>query len=344
MKRNSLKRILAVLLPVMMILFAFPVIASAGTPDSIPLIAGQNTQIGNVSITNDGDLVSVTYNITESDWFLTETHTYIGTTAPAKNAPGKFPYSSTGLHDSNYTETATITGSSFYIAAHAVVTNENDIVGCKWPTWSEVSSKFPVSGKFTISYGTESKFAIDVFDDSFLNGLHKAWCIDMDHGILVGPNVYLADFYSSYGSFPTKLITQPNANIDYPENLDLLNWVINHDDSYGLNLDQIQMVIWHLIDANPERAMTTAELVLYNDAINFGEGFVPDFANGDVFGVLVDTTILSNEELYVGQTLLLEQDVDCTPTYNHETAWGIADNALQWSKSKSWGSYFLYTK
>lgn len=222
--------------------------------------------------------------------------------------------------------------------------NENDIIGYEWPSWGKVSGMFPVRGKFTISYGTESKFVMDVFDDSFLDGTHNAWCIDMDHGISAGDMVYLADFYSSYGPFPSKLITQPDANIDYPENLDLLNWVINHDDTYGLNSDQIQMVIWHLIDANPERDMTPAELVLYNDAINNGEGFVPDFSDGDVFGVLVDTTILSNEELYVGQTLLLEQDVDGTPVYNHETAWGIADNALQWSKSTSWGSYFLYTK
>lgn len=151
--------------------------------------------MGDITVTNVGVLVTVSYEITEPGWYLTETHTYIGASTPHKNAPGKFPYKSAGLHDITDTETATITSANCYITTHAVVTNENDIIGCEWPTLDEVSGMFLVIGKFTIDYGTESKFVIDVFDDSFVNGTHKAWCIDMDHAIVPSPMVYFGDFF-----------------------------------------------------------------------------------------------------------------------------------------------------
>jgi|GEM_PF-6018739 len=85
MKSNSRKRILAVLLPAMMILFANPVVAFADTPDTTPpisLYAAQNTLIGGVNVTDNGTNLTVTYKIFEPGWYLTETHTYIGADPP----------------------------------------------------------------------------------------------------------------------------------------------------------------------------------------------------------------------------------------------------------------------
>lgn len=104
------------------------------------------------------------------------------------------------------------------------------------------------------------------------------------------------------------------------------------------------MVIWHLIDAKPDKDLTSAEQELFDDVLLYENDFVPDFYAREVFCVIVDTTILSNDELYIGQTLLLEHEVECVPIYNQETDWAIAVSGQECSKSRSWGSYFLYTK
>ena len=44
-----------------------------------------------VEVNTAGNLV-VTYNITDPEWELLETHLYVGTSPPEKSAPGRFPY------------------------------------------------------------------------------------------------------------------------------------------------------------------------------------------------------------------------------------------------------------
>ena len=68
-------------------------------PATVDLIAGQNMTIGTVSVTLDGDTVTVTYTITDSDWTLELTHLWIGacndlpTNNPGNPIIGQFPYS-----------------------------------------------------------------------------------------------------------------------------------------------------------------------------------------------------------------------------------------------------------
>jgi len=103
-------------------------------PYTTDLIAGQNMNVGTVTIEPvDGQLV-VTYEITDPDWCIMETHLHVATSLegiPQKNGnpiPGQFDYS--GTHDCVsevvYTldppEGAGWCESEFlYIAAHAVV-------------------------------------------------------------------------------------------------------------------------------------------------------------------------------------------------------------------------------
>ena len=44
-----------------------------------------------VEVNTAGNLV-VTYNITDPEWELLETHLYVGIDPPTKSAPGRFPY------------------------------------------------------------------------------------------------------------------------------------------------------------------------------------------------------------------------------------------------------------
>ena len=53
---------------------------------TVPLVAGQNTPVGEVIVDLAGDPV-VTFVINDPNWFITETHVYLGDEPPAKSAP-----------------------------------------------------------------------------------------------------------------------------------------------------------------------------------------------------------------------------------------------------------------
>lgn len=61
---------------------------------TLPLVAGQNTQIGTVSVSTSPDDIIVEYNVTAADWTLSLTHLYLGKSKPKNCAPGQFPYNS----------------------------------------------------------------------------------------------------------------------------------------------------------------------------------------------------------------------------------------------------------
>lgn len=112
---------------------------------SEPLYAGQNILIGYVSTTDDGADLSVTYNITETGWCMTESHVHVGESLddfPLKNGnppPGQFDYSAE--HDpcvTSYTYTipfaeigAPMPGDDLLIATHADVYGTGGLpLGC----------------------------------------------------------------------------------------------------------------------------------------------------------------------------------------------------------------------
>ena len=83
----------------------------------------------------------------DNDWYLTETHLYVGENAPVKNAPGQFPYKHEGddiapfakydlykIKIPDYT-----VWPEFYFSAHAVVTNA---YGDEETAWGENTYEF----------------------------------------------------------------------------------------------------------------------------------------------------------------------------------------------------------
>lgn|GEM_PF-5273768 len=141
-------------------------------------------------------------------------------------------------------------GQKYSIAAHTIVINENDPIDCDCPALEEISAMLPKTGNFILHQGNDdiSKFIIEIFNDGFLNSDHEAWCIDRDHGIYYD-STYYSYFYSSYANIPAYLTTGDNPDIDYPENLDLVNWVLNNHEGY--KNWETQNVIWKLIDSTP---------------------------------------------------------------------------------------------
>lgn len=92
----EMKKVIVLLLVAALAVAAIPtvVMAQASLPFTTDLIAdGRDTalDVGDLTVDADG---TITFQIDEAntDWRLEETHLYVGDGAPAKSAPGKFPY------------------------------------------------------------------------------------------------------------------------------------------------------------------------------------------------------------------------------------------------------------
>jgi hypothetical protein len=93
--------------------------------------AGQNninngTLVGNVTVTDDGTNLYVTFNITAPNWTMGLAHLYVGTSNPTTAAPGQLGHNSGDLPNLiTYTFTVPLgswgTGTQLKLAAHAEV-------------------------------------------------------------------------------------------------------------------------------------------------------------------------------------------------------------------------------
>jgi predicted ribosomally synthesized peptide with SipW-like signal peptide len=63
-----------------------------GQAVELPLMMGQFSQAGTVTVWNDATHLYVHYDTTDSGWEMALTQVYIGTDPPPKLAPGEFPY------------------------------------------------------------------------------------------------------------------------------------------------------------------------------------------------------------------------------------------------------------
>jgi hypothetical protein len=283
--------------------------------------------VGKVIVDNDDTNLYVTYEITDLNWVITEMHLYVDTKAPKKAAPGRFPYS----HQETVTEytfsiplvdLGVASGDDLVVAAHAVVESAllHGVTGTYVVSWPGANSY--LEGTFTAPDGTVYTFPV--------------YCVDLDHTISPG-HVYDATLYSTL---------DPNAPVDKPENLDLVNYVMNTDYSgIGAGKNEIQAAIWTLVDDITPTSGTGG--ISWNqaivdaivaDAYANGEGFVPSAGQnigvilwiGDAQGTMAQTTLAQTT---LAQTTLGDFQLE------GETAWGFGPNNLP----KVWGWYFTYT-
>jgi hypothetical protein len=299
----------------LLILFSIAAVVSADET-VIDLVAGQHEVIGNVTVEQVGDELIVTYNVTSPGWCVTTTHLYVGSTPAQRHSPGRFPYKHENL-DCVTVDTFTISGltsDTVYIAAHADAfyssNNEIDLNG-------------------TVEYTLDGRDIDSYFDNNILGtiaGAYNGWCVDVDRGIFVGQK-YDGTTYSTLDSFPAELV-------DRPENMDLVNYIINQGYlEEGMSADDIQMAIWTLIDdraPNPGTANPANVEAIVADAVANGEDFRP--VCGDVVAIIVEPTIEA-------QTTIVEYPVPCLEGADRkETAWALAEDGIAFRQG--WGSYF----
>jgi len=93
MKKKILFGVLAVVLAIGLTMpMALVSAHTEGDPYVTDLLAGQFEDVGDVKVWNDGDNLYITYEITDLDWIITETHLYVGKNVAPTTAPGQFPY------------------------------------------------------------------------------------------------------------------------------------------------------------------------------------------------------------------------------------------------------------
>ncbi|NEO97700.1 MAG: hypothetical protein F6K58_03130, partial [Symploca sp. SIO2E9] len=151
-------------------------------------------------------------------------------------------------------------------------------------------------------FGESSYLDLTISDGSTLDGQYDAWCIDTDRSLIGATK---GKVFSSYEELPPELIGP--GNIEKPENLDSVNWIINqgfvgtelpdeNGDSLGtITFGDVQRAIWSIIDDvnitlglgsfSEERAQRIAEL-----ALSEGDGFVPGFGQKLAVIITPDTT------------------------------------------------------
>ena len=107
---------------VLLMLAGFAITSSARI-----LLAGQNIEVGTLTVEVVGTNLVVTYAITAQCWVLGDTHLYVGQVAPAKSAPGQFPYGPEDVVNNEVkyviplADLDAVAGDTLSIAAHAEV-------------------------------------------------------------------------------------------------------------------------------------------------------------------------------------------------------------------------------
>ena len=167
------------------------------------------------------------------------------------------------------------------------------------------------------SPGTDAYFNLKIEGDTNLDGIRQAWCVD-EFNYIYNQKYTNVLVYSSYEALPAAVttpepsdVTPPcgqgnDAHIDYPENLDLVNWVINN--RAGYTYTEVQNVIWKLVEKCPAVPLTGNEQTLYNAALTH-DGFQPDC--GQMVAIILVPE--DDAQVVIAQVTAAQIKVPCCP-------------------------------
>lgn len=324
-----------------------------------PLVAARSNEIGEVLVERDGDSLDVTYTVTNSNWSMSATYMHAASTAAG------IPTSLTGVPDiqsfdhkrkhddvSVYKyDNIDVSGMPYvYVATNANVTQA---AKCVVDT-AIINASIPTDPVFMVLslVAQPSYFEMFVYD---LNGnaIYQDYffgnCVDLDHPIFEGTRYYPYTV-SSY-SADTALL---NCMVDKPENLDLVNYIINQDfaSSIGAGGTEIQAAIWTLIDDDiPVSGQVgivfdqTKVDYIVAEARAKGEFYLPE-CDGYV-AVLLDQGCVDALNNNTTPNVTTQQSIFWLPMSSfpnaYEYSYGECANA--WGKGKrfnytGWGMYF----
>lgn len=303
------------------------------TATQVDLLAGQNILVGNVTVESDGTNYTITYNITDDGWCLSQTHLSVGT------SPSDFPHTDSGnpkVGIFEYGESLDCASTASYmvpveegtyIAAHAVV-------NCK-STADEFTANMetlPITVPVCVTAkgDSDSYFDINIGGDSFLAGDFNAWCINL-HKSLDDGFCFDANAYSMYGENLPSVFGKP-------EHIGAVNWIINQDFiSQGYSYGEIQWAIWELLELDNNTTyccLGTWDKIKAQEIFDMAMqhlNFVP------VCGELMGIAILPTENYPDTQPVMITIPIPCGGDCD-ETAWGDGCSF----PGNNWATYFQY--
>jgi hypothetical protein len=317
---------------------AGPGVSSTPTPTCTGvLLAGQKYEIGRVEIDKSAcpaGTMTVKYLITQPGWAIVSTHLHVADTCsdiPQANGnpiPGKFAYKNKSKDP--FEATYSNLPCRSLIAAHAKVVrvpSTGDLIAYAGGDQVTFSVQHPYDG------GPSYFPQVNITTPGGLYGTYLGWCVDTGRRIDVN-TPYCAKIASSYDP-----ISQLGSLIDKPENLDLVNWIINQDfvgkasaclDGSGnptlFTYGDVQRAIWALIDDSQsssglgpwEQCRVDQIMAL---AKKYGEGFIPGC--GQKLAVILKPvtcgTDTINAQIIIAQVVIIEGMLPCG---QDETAWG----------------------
>ena len=123
-------------------------------------------------------------------------------------------------------------------------------------------------------------------DDALASAVWGGFCIEEDAGLVLQPLVQTANVYGPCDDLP-------DGVVQFEENLDNINWVLNQDfanqtNSLGedITFKDVQDAIWGLSDGRAAENLSQQEII--DAALTAGEGFVA--GEGDLIGIVLDPT------------------------------------------------------
>ncbi len=354
LRRKNMRNVwtkFAIVLVAMMALGAGAIADPPAGAYQVDLMAGQYTDVGTVYVWDDGTNITVAVEVDEPGWRITAVHfdveedaADVPQTKQGNPKIGQFDYVKRFDPPVTYDEWATaLPAGCAVVMAHADV--------CYDPM-TALEDALPPTATVKVAYpyaGAPSYFQTTVTSAGVLNGTFDGWCVDTDNVIYQNTN-YTVNVYSSYEDLPTGLI-------EHPENLDVVNWILNQgfvgtaaydnlapdagNNGLGESLGtytygDVQRAIWTLIeDANSTSGLGSwsqdrvNEILAAASAPGGGEGFVPGC--GDVIAVILQpvTGGATSAQITIAQVTLAEVGLECEAAC--ETAWpdvndlGVAD-------------------
>jgi len=267
--------------------------------------------VGTVEVIEGATSLVVVYEITDLNWSITQLHLEVSNEPIDVWAPGQYDYVMEDLN-TQYIEIPIpyYSGDCVYVAAHAVVTVVDELE-VSLPDF-ELNLPDQVSMSLTYPYEGGPSYFQTTVSNGVLGGTYDGWCVDTDNVIYQNTD-YTADVYSSYESLPAGII-------EYPENLDLVNWILNQNfvgspspGGYGnYTYGDVQKAIWLLVDDTESNSgLGSWNLNRVNEILAaanaYGEGFVPG-CNGVIAVILVpedpETQVIIAQVTAIGTSAL----------------------------------------
>lgn len=332
-----MKRLLLMLVLAAAIAVAAPAAAFAHTADNpyvTDLVYGRKlVDIGDVKVWNDASYLYVKYVVTAPGWYLFNTHVEVKTRvsdipqAKGNAVPGRFTFKEDVGFATEFTQKVPLSkwagGTQLYIAAHADA-------GTKGGSIADVCATLPAQVYETYVWpSTDPAWMGDavITGGTSIDGTYPFWCVNRFMELWTA-TTYPADVVCSY-----RLSQIPAGMIDKPENLDLVNWILNQDfAAKGWGPYSVQTAIWALLSNDPPAIYSDTRPIL-DDAYANGEGFVPTC--GQLVGILLFPRDPVTGEYK--QPNIIMRPINCVQ-YGNETVWG---KGLGFP-GNDWSMYFGY--